>query len=119
MATHEGVITFLPDVRWKTLQQLEPVVLGLPKYIQGWSFQSLACCRESQDGRFRVQRREDTCNGFDDPFLLKEPGDPTSLRPQHGVRVNHADDLVVGMGHVRAIVVAGEGENNMILDSRG
>ena len=27
--------------------------------------------------------------------------------------VDRADDLVVGMGHIRVIVVAGEGKNNM------
>ena len=37
-ATHEGVITFLPDIRWKALQQLEPVVLGLPKSVQDRAF---------------------------------------------------------------------------------
>lgn len=71
MATHERIVTFLPNVRWEALQQLEPVILRFPKHVQDRSFQSLADCRESHDCGFRIQGREDTCNGFDDPFLLK------------------------------------------------
>lgn len=112
-ATHEGVITFLPDIRWKALQQLEPVVLGLPKGVQDRAFQSLACYRKRHDGGFRVQGREDTCNGFDDPFVLEQSRDSISLRPQHRMGVCHVDDLVAGVGHVRTIVVADEGENSM------
>ena len=118
-ATHKGVITFLPDVRWEAPQQLEPVVLRLPKSVQDGSFQSSACCCKSYDGGFRVQSGEDACNSFDDPFLLKQSGDPVSLRPQHRVRGGRLDDLVAGMGHIRAIVVAGESKNSMYLVSRG
>lgn len=115
--THEGVIALLPDIRWETLQQPEPVILGLPKYVQDRSFQGLAYRRESHDSGFRIRGREETCNGFDDPFVLKQPGDPISLRPQHRAGAC-AYNLVVGMGHIRILVVADEGGNSMDFNSR-
>ena len=119
MATHEGVVTIFPDVGWKALQQLEPVVLELPKYIQNRSCQGFAYCRESHYCGFRIQGREDTCDSFDDTFLLKQLGDPTSLRPRYWMKVGSADDLVAGVGHIRRIVVVDECGNSMDLDSRG
>jgi len=116
MATHEGIITFFPDVRWEALQQLEPVVLRLPECVQDRPLQNLACRREGHDSGFRIQGSEEACNCFDYPLLLKKSGDHISLRHQNRVGVNRADDPVVGTGHIRAIVVAGEGKNNIDLD---
>jgi len=115
VATHKCVITFLPDVGWEALQQPEPVILGLPKYVQDRSLQSFAYRRESHNSSPRIHGREDTCDGFDDPFVLKQPGNPISLRSQHRVGVYCAHNPVAGMGHVRAIVVADEGGNSMDL----
>ena len=78
-ATHEGVITFFPDVRWEALQQLEPVVLRLPKRVQDRALQNLACRREGHDSGFRIQSSEEACNCFDYPLLLKQSGDHISL----------------------------------------
>lgn len=117
-ATHEDIVTILPDIGWEAFQQIEPIVLALPKCIQNRSLQCFAHCRKCHYGGLGIQRREDTCDGLDDTFLLKESGDSTPLRSLRRAEVGWTDDLVAGVGHIRRTVVV-DGCEHMGFDSQG